>query len=266
MFLSASLALLVLAPAAYAQERSTLVIPERESLEVMLLRTSASSRCQNCVIRGAPYAGELVVERVQVLADGNRIVERSTQRVYRDGDGRGRVESEWQGRPLVQIQDPVQAMSYRLYPADKTGLGMAMGEPKPASGAATATLAPAGGVSAGAAKVAEQLAPALAAAAASADSQRTVRSLGKRQIEGLTAEGTLETVTIPAGTNGNTRPIVSTYETWVSRDLRLTLYTKSTDPRYGERVIRLQNIGRTEPPTALFTVPADYKVQEIARR
>lgn len=263
-FLSAFLALLVLAPAAYAQERGPLVIPGRESFEVMLLRTSASSRCQQaCVVRAAPYAAERTVERVQVLADGNRIVTHGSEQLYRDAEGRTRVESEWRDSPLVQIQDPVRGMSYRLYPADKTGLSMRIAVPVPASHTAPAVLAPAGE---GAARAAGQLAPALAGMAGGADSQRSVRSLGTRQIEGLTVDGTLETTTIPAGKSGNTLPIVSTTETWTSPELKLELYVKSVDPRYGERVTRVQHIRRGEQPAGLFTPPADYQVQEIVRR
>lgn len=268
LFLSALLALSVLAPAARAQERSPLVIPEREPVEVMMLRLSASSRClQDCVVRNAPYSAERIYESVQVLADGNRIVERRTEQLYRDADGRTRVESDWNGGALVQLQDPVQNMSYRLYPTKKTGIRMAIGTPAPAGGAAPVVLAPAAnGVSPGAAKVAEQLAPALASALASADSQRTVRALGTRQMDGLAVEGSLQTTTIPAGKSGNALPIVSTTETWHSRDLKMDLYSKSVDPRYGERVTRVQNLRRTDPPASLFAAPADYTVQEIARR
>jgi hypothetical protein len=269
IFLSASLALLVLAPAAHAQaQRGPLVVPERDSTEVMLLRLSASSRCQQaCVVRAAPYSGERVYESVQVLGDGNRIVQHRSERLYRDADGRTRVESEWLGTELVQIQDPVRNMSYRLYPAQKTGIGMAIGLPAPASDAAhTTLLANGNGAPAGAVKVAEQLASTMARATANADGQRTVRSLGTRQMDGVTVEGTLQSTTVPAGMAGNTLPIVSTVETWHSNALQLDLYSKSTDPRYGERIMRVQNLHRDAPPAPMFSVPADYTIREIARR
>lgn len=262
MPVAAALALYLLAPAADAQER-TLVIPVRESMEVMLLRTSASSHCQQaCVVRGAPYAAERQTETTQVLVDGNRILRRMNEQLYRDGEGRTRVESDWSGAPLVQIQDPVQKMSYRLYPNDKSGLSMAIGAPAAVATTAPAMLAPSGN---GAAKVAEQLAPALTSGAAT-DGQHTVRALGTRQIDGVMVEGSLETTTIAAGKYGNSLPIVSTTETWTSPELKLALYVKSVDPRYGERVIRVQNIRRGEPSASLFAPPADYTVQQIARR
>ena len=113
--MSAGLALLALAPAAYAQHGGAPAVPANEAMEVMLLRISASSRCTDgCVVRGLPYSAERVTESVRVLADGNRIVQRQAEKLYRDSDGRTRVESEWQGKPLVQIQDPVAGMRYRL--------------------------------------------------------------------------------------------------------------------------------------------------------
>jgi hypothetical protein len=263
--LSAALALLVLAPAARAQTASTLAVNPNETLEVMLLKVSASSRCQQaCVVRGQPYSAERVSESVQVLADGNRIVKRSLEKVYRDSDGRTRVESEWQGKPLVQIQDPVQGVSYRLYPETKTGLRMAIAAPAPAA-AVTISAAGAGSAPA-AAKVAEQLAPALVSTIASGDNQSTTRSLGTREMEGVTVEGTLVSRTTAAGAAGNTQPIVRTSETWNSRDLRVAVYSKTSDPRYGDTVTRLQNLARLEPPAALFSAPAEYTVQEVVRR
>lgn len=267
ILLSGALALPLLVPAARearAQDRGTLVIPDYSSSEVMLLRISATSRCaQGCTVRAAPYSGERVSESVQVLADGNRIVQRRSEQLYRDGDGRTRVESDWMGRPLVQIQDPVQGMSYRLYPREQTGIRMAMRTPPPAGSGNASGMALAGnGVSAGAAKVAGQLAPALD----DAGGQRSVRQLGTRQIEGVTAEGRLETVTVPAGKAGNALPIVSSTETWTSRELKLDLYVKAVDPRYGEQVTRVQNLRRNEPPAGLFAVPAEFTIKEIVSK
>jgi hypothetical protein len=152
-------------------------------------------------------------------------------------------------------------MSYRLYPESKTGYRMTIAAPAPAaktSDAGTGSVAAAPD----AARVAEQLAPALPAAGATTQS----RSLGTKQIDGMTAEGSQATVTVPAGAAGNVRPMVTTNETWYARDLRLPVLTKMNNPVIGESVTRVQNVSRLEPPTALFAVPADYTVREIVRR
>lgn len=85
-------------------------------------------------------------------------------------------------------------------------------------------------------------------------------SLGTRDIEGVMAEGTRSVTTIPAGAIGNERPIEIVYERWYSKELQLIVYSKQTDPRFGEQTYRLTNINRSEPDRSLFAPPADYKI------
>ncbi len=74
------------------------------------------------------------------------------------------------------------------------------------------------------------------------------------------AEGTRSVTTIPAGAIGNERPIEIVYERWYSKELQLIIYSKHTDPRFGEQTYRLTDISRSEPDRSLFTPPADYKI------
>ena len=82
---------------------------------------------------GAPYSAETLTEGVQVLADGNRIVRKTTGRVYRDGEGRTRREQDEQYLSNVRtanqvsfvrmtgvsIVDPIGGYSYSLNPVEK---------------------------------------------------------------------------------------------------------------------------------------------------
>ncbi len=86
-------------------------------------------------------------------------------------------------------------------------------------------------------------------------------SLGTKNIEGVEAEGTRNVTTIPAGAIGNERPIEIVYEKWYSKDLQLIVYSKHSDPRYGDQVYKLTNISRNEPDPSVFVVPGDYKTQ-----
>ena len=86
-------------------------------------------------------------------------------------------------------------------------------------------------------------------------------SLGKQAIEGVEAEGTRNTLEIPAGEIGNERPIEIVFERWYSPELQVVVMTKHSDPRFGETTYRLTNINRSEPAGELFQVPADYTVQ-----
>jgi hypothetical protein len=92
--------------------------------------------------------------------------------------------------------------------------------------------------------------------------QEKEESLGTQTIEGVTAEGTRRTFTIPAGVIGNTLPMELVRETWYSPELQLVVMSKHRDPRSGETTYRLTNLSRSEPDHSLFGVPADYTVSE----
>ena len=94
----------------------------------------------------------------------------------------------------------------------------------------------------------------------SSGSEKTAQkeSLGTQMIEGIRAEGTRTTFTIPAGAIGNDLPIQVVSERWYSPELQTVVMTKHSDPRMGDTVYRLTNINRTEPAPSLFQAPADY--------
>src|SRR5215467_7390068 len=76
------------------------------------------------VVKGAPYSAQGVTETIQTLSDGNRIVNRSTATLYRDGEGRTRREQTLkpfgagadaaEGIQSIFINDPVAGVSYAL--------------------------------------------------------------------------------------------------------------------------------------------------------
>jgi cytochrome c556 len=86
--------------------------------------------------------------------------------------------------------------------------------------------------------------------------------LGKRTIEGVSAEGTRMTATIEAGAIGNDRAINTVTERWFSPELQTVMLTRTTDPRSGEESFKLVNVNRSEPASYLFQVPAGYQVIE----
>jgi hypothetical protein len=85
--------------------------------------------------------------------------------------------------------------------------------------------------------------------------------LGKQIIEGVEAEGTRTTITIPAGEIGNEKAIDIVSERWYSPELQTVIMSKHSDPRSGETSYRLTNISRLEPAKTLFEVPGDYTVK-----
>lgn len=73
-------------------------------------------------------------------------------------------------------------------------------------------------------------------------------------IDGVVAQGTRRTLTIPAGAIGNERPIESVTERWFSPELQVVVMSRQRDPRFGETTYHLTNIKRTEPAATLFQV------------
>lgn len=73
------------------------------------------------VVKGAPYSAEAVSERTQTLGDGNRIRQRTVQRLARDGEGRTRIERIGRDGAVesVLIHDVVGGKRYLLSPATK---------------------------------------------------------------------------------------------------------------------------------------------------
>ena len=89
--------------------------------------------------------------------------------------------------------------------------------------------------------------------------------LGKQTIEGVEAEGTRTTITIPAGEIGNERPIEIVSERWYSPELQLIVMSRHSDPRTGETTYKLTNINRAEPAKSLFEVPPGYTLTDGAQ-
>lgn len=88
--------------------------------------------------------------------------------------------------------------------------------------------------------------------------------LGEKNFEGVIAKGTKHVMKIAAGAIGNERELQVITETWFSDQLKEPVYTRHSDPRFGETITKLTNIKLGEPPASLFDVPADYKIESIS--
>lgn len=200
-------------------------------------------------VKGAPYQAEALTEVVQALADGNRIVRKSSSPVYRDGDGRVRREhvlaafgpfTPSKAPRNVFIHDPVARADYvldvdrrearKLSPptSDEGHRWKGRGELREAK---------------------------------AAPDEKT-ESLGTRTIEGMEATGTRTTITLAAGEVGNEKPIEIVHERWYSPDLQVVVLSRHSDPRMGETTYRLTNVSRTEPDKTLFDVPEGYTLTD----
>jgi hypothetical protein len=237
-------------------------------------------------IKGAPYFAEVITESVQVLADGNRIVRKTSGRVYRDSQGRVRRETDAEpGRVrTISITDPVAGVAWSLNADTKIAWKTA------SSAAGTFTVSVKDRTSADPMEVdlRKQLEGKIREYELRViEKQPTARGgvpggfggvategrwaektekLPERQVEGVMAEGTRTTRTIPAGAIGNEQPIAIVTEQWRSPDLQVLVMTRTSDPRTGDTTYRLLGITRAEQAPSWFEVPADYTVRETGIR
>lgn len=207
-------------------------------------------------VTGAPFSATFSTQTTQALADGNKIQRSTTGSFARDSQGRTRHDMTlpgigfWaaSGRTaphVVFVNDAVAGAQYILEPDSKI---------------ARQVRSPHGMHNHGGPRAFGQADP--PPGGQGADQKNVVTtSLGTQTINGVQAEGTRYTRTIPAGAIGNQNPIVITTERWYSSDLQMVVLSKRSDPRTGETITQLTNIQRTEPDASLFQVPSDYTMK-----
>jgi hypothetical protein len=234
-------------------------------------------------VKGAPYTAQAVTETTQTLADGNRIVQKSTAILYRDSEGRERREqtlsaigpftAQGDAPQIISISDPVAGINYSLNPKEKFAVKMPPLPPglpgvpgAPAGGGANpnvdvffASSRPGAGVASLGAGGAQVM---IYRSGTGGGNAPNVEQLGSKIIEDVQADGTRTTITIPAGQMGNDRPIDIVDEQWRSSELQVTVLSRHSDPRMGETVYSLTNVSRSEPSPTLFHVPPDYTMKD----
>jgi len=225
------------------------------------------------VVKNAPYSADVVTETTQNLQDGNHIRQTTTVKVYRDAEGRTRSEQSLKTLnglapnanlpDVVFINDPVAGANYALNPTARTANKSNWARPTTAGGQNRPM-----GRGAGHPPNPDAAGPGPGRGPRRGGANANVKTeaLGSQMVEGVQADGTRTTMTIPAGQIGNEQPIQIVTETWYSPDLKSVVMSKRTDPRMGETVTRMSNLSRAEPPSTLFQVPVDYKVSESARQ
>jgi hypothetical protein len=251
------------------------------------------------VVKGAPYSATAITEHIQTLSDGNQIIRKNESKLYRDSEGRTRVEQtletigKWtadgEAQQHIFINDPVAGAFYSLDPRTRRAQARYRAKKRPILkpngpngtfmiNGRTVTQAEFEAAAEKKRKAHDEM-PAKEGKEAPNDfelkkkremlrprktdaGQRKTESLGTQTIEGVTAEGARSTLTIPAGEIGNTLPIEIVDETWYSPELQINVMTMHRDPRSGATTYRLTNLSRSEPDRSLFEVPADYTVGE----
>lgn len=90
-----------------------------------------------------------------------------------------------------------------------------------------------------------------------------IEKLGLKTIEGVVAEGTLSSYTVPATKGNPDSPTVVTHESWYCPELKIIILDTNDDPRSGKTRNELVNIVRGKPEVSKYNPPADYVVHQV---
>jgi hypothetical protein len=207
---------------------------------------NAEGRLQN-----APYSAQLRFISVDKLADGKTNRSESNGSEARDSQGRtysaGERQWTYQGvlksEMLYRIHDPVANTDTRWDSGSKKVKVIHWPQQvsnEPSSGQCQTCL--------------ESMA---------SDPGASIEKLGTKTIEGVAAEGTRSSYTVPAEQGSNAHSIVVVHETWYCPQLKIVVLETNDDPRSGTTRNELIGIVRGEPDVRTYNPPPDYVIQEI---
>lgn len=198
-----------------------------------------------------PYMIELEQKREQTLADGTHIVRISREKQYRDGQGRKRTDfflnsdSGDSPRTNIIVNDPTGKVAFSWMIGDHME---SMYTANPVS-------------SFDSTDVPHQSLP--STSQSRPKFQRTVESLGTREVQGFPCLANRVIIVYPIGSVSNDRPITTSYEHCFSAEFGIDLSLNSSDPRSGTMTVTAVSITREEPDASLFQPPAGFVERKV---
>jgi hypothetical protein len=200
--------------------------------------SQARVNVQLAPVTGKAFSGTETRNATTTLADGTKTAVSWTTAIYRDAEGRMRLEAN----PTVIIYDPTAHAWYRLQsdkktfikqaiPDDITGVQMIVVRNSTFTNNWKATTRPPG----------------------------SEEDLGSQVINGIGTRGTRITISMSASKAGTDHDIQVVNERWYSDALDLIIKSSNNDPRFGLVTYELSNLNMSTPDPALFKVPPDYQ-------
>lgn len=208
------------------------------------------------VVRGEPFSAQQVAKTGKTLQDGTNIEHFGHHAIYRDSEGRVRVEQPCGCAPNheqtveIYVMDPVAGTM--------TTWRQGGDQPRVARVTKWAAKTPE--------SVEEQRSAPKQARPAGGNNTRpqpvsTVSEEPMQELDDLPVRVVKVTTVVPAGRSGNDRPITKTHIAWISDDLKLVMMEQWQDPRAALRTVGLAEFTRAEPDAALFQPPQGYTVK-----
>lgn len=221
------------------------------------------------LVKAAPFSATLVME---LTREGGETLA-TTSKIYRDAEGRTRRDqmraNDGDDPDVTSINDPVAGFTCVLHHSDKTARRTKL-TPHADEKSDDALEVMRNAVAVGERAGSYQMRPVPLSSGTARDLKPkalsvvsggpTSESLGEKEIEGGTAQGTRTIVTIPVGAIGNERVLEIVTERWYSQRLKTLVLMERFDPRFGRSTLRLTGIKNLDPAANLFIVPSNYKI------
>jgi hypothetical protein len=230
--------------------------------QIDLRRTRVGDAFGAQVVTGKPFSATEERHSLQVLGNGTRLENSQSNRLYRDSDGRTRVE-DMSGS--ITIIDPIAGFRAELEPKAKVARRMLLlgagfrgagGRGVPEDGTSF--------LEQYRQKVSKQLEELQNARQDLIQQAKRAggetENLGNQNVNGVSCQGTRTTITIPKGQIGNDQEIKVITEQWISSGLGLLVKSSTSDPRFGDSTYQLTQLVRVAPDSALFQIPSDYTI------
>lgn len=192
-------------------------------------------------VPNAPFYARAVLELTQTLPDGSAATHKTFNIIARDSHGRTHNEiRQWAPQDGSEpdsycniVYDPGTRLRTFLYPGSHSGQQSVVDS-----------------------------APAASTSAVSDPASSSTRKvdLGSATQQGVTTQGTRETITHPPSGDGKDPGAVVIKESWYSPELQIVLKSTTTDPLYGIETVSVTALERQEPASSLFDVPKHYKL------
>ena len=227
-----------------------------------------------------PYIAEYEVSTVKTLANGSTITQEFTEVRAVDAQGRTMTaittipaSSDETATTKVSVSDPVARTNARW--DSRTSLATVVKRPSHEPGRAScwaitpenvSTDSATDGQSSGKAlQIAGPptgLTPGTPTVSKPGQVETTIEHLGTQTIQGFEAHGSRVTQTTPAGAAGNTKPLVSTRESWQVNvhGIGLTVREVDDDPENGKRITELVKFSPDQPDPASLHPPEGYEI------
>jgi hypothetical protein len=201
------------------------------------MASASRTDAQSGPVTGKPFSGTETRHSANTLADGSKTNITDTTAIYRDGEGRMRMESGTN----VAIYDPVARMEYHLNAQRKTFTKQEIAN----SVGSTRIIVTGNSIS-------------TSNSTGNSRPRDGEEDLGIQVVNGIMARGTRTTITIPAGTMGTDHDLKVVNDKWYSDALGILMKSSNNDPRFGLTTYELTNLNQSTPDPQLFKVPDGY--------